>query len=232
MLTAMLLIALVVSLAAILIIMLRNETFRARATAEAEHRALNLMETWQQRDLSVLRTQNLELSRSEANVQLQQWKLDYEQTIRQDAVRKSQGVTLGKITEHFVPYLPDFAYKPADARFLGSPIDFIVFDGLTEGEVRSVVFVEVKTGKSALTSRERRVRDAVEAGRIEWLELRLPTFGSEEKAVIDPAGEQTSPALEALERERPVCGECGAPAMPNARFCTDCGADFVQSLLT
>jgi predicted Holliday junction resolvase-like endonuclease len=38
-------------------------------------------------------------------------------------------VTFGKVTEHFIPDLPDFAYNPKDARFLGSPVDFIVFDG-------------------------------------------------------------------------------------------------------
>ena len=57
---------------------------------------------------------------------------------------------------------------------LGSPLDFIVFDGLGEGEVRRVVFVEVKTGKASLLSRERRCRDAIEAGRVEYQLLRLP----------------------------------------------------------
>jgi len=56
---------------------------------------------------------------------------------------------LGKITEHFIPYLPMFKYNPKDARFIGSPIDFIVFDGLSEGEIRKIVLVEVKAGKSA-----------------------------------------------------------------------------------
>jgi len=34
--------------------------------------------------------------------------------------------------------------NPKDARFLGTPLDFIVFDGLDEGEVRRIVFVEVR----------------------------------------------------------------------------------------
>ena len=62
--------------------------------------------------------------------------------------------------------------NPKDAQFLGRPVDFVVFDGLDEGEVRRIVFVEVKTGVSTLTTRERRVRDAVRAGRVEWQELR------------------------------------------------------------
>ena len=92
--------------------------------------------------------------------------------IIQSAVEQSRAVTRGKVTEQIVPYLPEFRFDPKDARFIGSPIDLVVFDGLSEGEVKSVVFVEVKTGRSALTSRERRVRDAILDGRVTWEELR------------------------------------------------------------
>src|SRR5712692_1713138 len=92
--------------------------------------------------------------------------------IREDAIQKSQAVTLGKVTEHLVPYLPGFEFDPRDVRFLGTPIDLIVFDGLCNGSVKRVVFVEVKTGRSSLTPRERFVREAVAANRVEWLEYR------------------------------------------------------------
>jgi predicted Holliday junction resolvase-like endonuclease len=82
-------------------------------------------------------------------------------------------VTLGKVSEQVVPWLPGFEWNPRDARFLGAPVDFIVFDGLDEGHVRRVVFVEVKTGESALSARERQVRDAIAGRRVEWRELRV-----------------------------------------------------------
>jgi predicted Holliday junction resolvase-like endonuclease len=47
-----------------------------------------------------------------------------------------------------------------------------VFDGLDEGDLRRIVFVEVKTGGAKLTTRERLVRDAIRAGRVEWTEIR------------------------------------------------------------
>jgi predicted Holliday junction resolvase-like endonuclease len=56
-------------------------------------------------------------------------------------------------------------------------VDLIVFDGLADDQVRRVVLVEVKTGNAGLTSRERLVRDAVRAGRVEWVELRLGSRG-------------------------------------------------------
>jgi predicted Holliday junction resolvase-like endonuclease len=104
---------------------------------------------------------------------VQVWKLRYTRALRRDAVERSRAVTVGKVFEQLVPWLPDFQFNPKDARFLGTPIDFIVFDGLDEGDVRRIVFVEVKTGNSDLSTRERRVRDAIRERRVEWVEHRV-----------------------------------------------------------
>ena len=101
------------------------------------------------------------------------WKLRYSAAIRGDAVQRSLAVTAGKVHEQLVPYLPEFRFNPKDARFLGSPVDLIVFDGLAPGDVKRIVFLEVKTGGASLTARERQVRDIVQARAIEWAELRL-----------------------------------------------------------
>jgi predicted Holliday junction resolvase-like endonuclease len=108
----------------------------------------------------------------------QLWKLRHSAAIRRDAVVRSRAVTAGKVLEQLVPYLPGFPYHPGDVRFLGSPVDLVVFDGLSDGDVERVVFVEVKTGGSRLTRRERQVRGAVEAGKVEWLELDVPGDGT------------------------------------------------------
>ncbi len=99
--------------------------------------------------------------------------------IRQDAINRSRAVIAGKATEHLVPYLPGFNFNPKDARFIGAPVDRIVFDGLDVGDVQRIVFIEVKTGAASLTTRERRVRDAIRANRVEWLELRFAGSPSE-----------------------------------------------------
>ena len=101
------------------------------------------------------------------------WRLRYTSRIRDDAVQRSLAVTAGKVYEQLVPYLPEFGFNPKDARFLGSPVDLVVFDGLAAGEVRRVVFLEVKTGGAPLTPRERQVRDVIEAREVAWAELRL-----------------------------------------------------------
>jgi predicted Holliday junction resolvase-like endonuclease len=100
------------------------------------------------------------------------WKATYTARIRRETLKQSAAVTTGKVYEQLVPLLPGFEFNPRDARFLGSPVDFVVFDGLDEGELRRIVFVEVKTGGAELTARERRVREAVISGKVEWTELR------------------------------------------------------------
>ena len=106
-------------------------------------------------------------------IYVQLWKAGYTRRVRDDAVQRSQAVTAGKVHEQLTPYLPAFPYNPRDVRFLGSPVDLVVFDGLDEGQVRRIVFVEVKTGGAGLTGRERMVRDAVLEGEVEWVELRV-----------------------------------------------------------
>jgi predicted Holliday junction resolvase-like endonuclease len=101
------------------------------------------------------------------------WKFRYSASIRQDAVQRSQAVTAGKVHEQLIPYLPAFPFNPKDVRFLGSPVDLVVFDGLAEGRLRRVIFLEVKTGGAGLTSRERCVRDVIQAREVEWAELRV-----------------------------------------------------------
>lgn len=145
-----------------------------RFESEMHHRVQGLLQEWQDRELDKIRLNERDLASRDAATQLQQWKLDVEISIRNDAIQKSQSATIGKVTEHLAPYLPAFAFNPKDVRFIGSPIDLIIFDGLDEDELREIVFVEVKTGRSAsLTTRERRVRDAIIDKRVKWLKLQI-----------------------------------------------------------
>jgi predicted Holliday junction resolvase-like endonuclease len=101
------------------------------------------------------------------------WRMTGVRNIRREAIKRSAAVISGRVHEQLVPHLPGFDFNPKDARFLGSPVDFIVFDGLATGEVTRVVFLEIKTGSSTLTAREQEVRAAIMNRRVEWRELRL-----------------------------------------------------------
>ena len=67
-----------------------------------------------------------------------------------------------------MPYLPGFDLDPKDIRFLGTPIDLIAFKGLNGSEEIEIVFIEVKTGRSVLSARERAVKKAVEEKKVSW----------------------------------------------------------------
>jgi predicted Holliday junction resolvase-like endonuclease len=93
--------------------------------------------------------------------------------IRRRALGQSRAVLRGQVSEQLVPLLPDFPWDPADARFLGQPVDYLVFDGLAaDGDVE-LVFVEVKTGGARLSTRERAIRDAIDAGRVRFEIFRI-----------------------------------------------------------
>ena len=94
--------------------------------------------------------------------------------IRQDAVKRSNAVKGGQIAEQLAPFLPNFPCNPADAHFLGQPIDYIAFPGLCEkNTVDEILLIEVKTNTSQLSSREKEIRDAVQSGRIRYVEYRI-----------------------------------------------------------
>lgn len=144
-----------------------------RISRRIQQEAMAQFQAWRAKDYDTLKAQQAEVADREAQVKLDQWKAASEDGIRANAIQLSKSVIVGKVTEHIVPYLPEFNYNPKDARFVGSPVDFVVFDGLDGGSVTQVVFIEVKTGRGSLSKRERFVRDAVLAKNVIWREMRV-----------------------------------------------------------
>ena len=111
------------------------------------------------------------------DAELLRWEAEMEQA-RKSAVTQSRAVLGGKFTEQLVPYLPDFKYDPTEARFIGSPIDMIVFPGLASGDPEEIVILAIKTGKSGqLTSTQKKIRQLVEEGMVRWEEIYKPVEG-------------------------------------------------------
>ena len=63
----------------------------------------------------------------------QKWEAEIEKACKA-AIAQSRAVLGGKFVEQLAPYLPEFKYDPTEARFIGSPIDLIVFPGLAAGD--------------------------------------------------------------------------------------------------
>lgn len=90
--------------------------------------------------------------------------------LQEESVKKSKAVTAGLMGEQIAPFLPNFPCNPADVRFVGKPIDFVAFPGAAKGdEISEVLFIEVKTGSSKLSEREKQIKSAVESGRVRYI---------------------------------------------------------------
>lgn len=87
--------------------------------------------------------------------------------------KKSSETRLGQIGEHLVPFLEGCSYDPKQMHFLGNPIDYLIFD-LDQGEL---VFLEVKTGNSKASKRQRTIKNIIKSGNVFYEELRINQKG-------------------------------------------------------
>ena len=92
---------------------------------------------------------------------------------RSDAVSRSRAVLTGQFSEQLAPILPGFKYNPSECRFVGKPVDFLVFKGSDNREIEEVIFVEVKSGKAGLSPVEKSLKKAVDEGRVRFEEYRV-----------------------------------------------------------
>jgi len=105
--------------------------------------------------------------------ELGRWKVEAAGEIRKDSVNRSRSTLKGRIAEQMAPVLPGFGFNPADARFIGSPVDYVIFDGLTEvadekQEMIRIVFMDVKKGSAGLSRTQRIIKKTVEEKAVEW----------------------------------------------------------------
>ena len=104
---------------------------------------------------------------------------------RKDSTKKQRATIKGQISETLAPWSMTIVDSVSELNFLGNPIDFVGFKGLDgKGDV-DIKFIEVKSGKSKLNSNQRRVRDAVIAKRIDWVEVRVSEIQIEEKVISE-----------------------------------------------
>ena len=85
--------------------------------------------------------------------------------------KKSSEIRLGKIAEHMAPFVKDWPYDPNYFRFLGSPIDGIQFNE------DSILFIEIKTGKSRLTDTQRDIKQLVKEGKVKFASFTIDEKG-------------------------------------------------------
>ncbi|GHT53168.1 hypothetical protein FACS1894106_3620 [Spirochaetia bacterium] len=103
-----------------------------------------------------------------------EWEAHKLEDIVKARLKQSRAVLGGLVSEQMAPLLPGFPFDPGDCRFVGKPIDFIVFKGMNEKDISEVIFLEVKSGAAKqLNDQEKKLRDAIQAGRVRWVEFDL-----------------------------------------------------------
>jgi predicted Holliday junction resolvase-like endonuclease len=107
--------------------------------------------------------------------------------------KKSSETRLGQISEHLVPFLQNCKHDPKQMHFLGNPIDYLVFD-FDEGKI---TFLEVKSGNSKPSKRQKIIKNIIKSGRIYYEEIRINERGVKTKVIN---GEDILPFIETPDK--------------------------------
>ena len=92
---------------------------------------------------------------------------------RADAINRSRASLGGKFSENLSPYFPDFPFHPTEMRWLGSPVDYIIFKGMDNDAIEELIFLEIKSGKSILTAREKQIKKLIKKRKESWKEYNV-----------------------------------------------------------
>lgn len=87
------------------------------------------------------------------------------------AVITTRAVNIGQSLEKVLPIMKDFSWSLPDCRFLGNPIDMIVFNGFAKNKIDSISFIEVKSGGARLNSHQKIVKEAIEKKKVSYDEF-------------------------------------------------------------
>ncbi len=100
--------------------------------------------------------------------------------IRKSALRGNRNQILGELYEKVLPVLPDFPYAPKDMVFIGKGTDYIIFDGLTDGHLREIIFLELKSGNATLTYNEKAIKGVLDRKKVRFSEYRIDSLRNKE----------------------------------------------------
>lgn len=112
-------------------------------------------------------------------VLLEQQKIESEKVFRKDVLVRSGFVLEGRLAEQLAPIFKIFGHDPHDARFIGDPVDYVIFDGYTkvkegvEDKPITIVLADVKTGEADLTYEQRRIKEGIEKGLVKFEIIRM-----------------------------------------------------------
>ena len=121
--------------------------------------------------------------RAEYEKYIAELELEHQQALthaQKRSVNTSRAVLKGKMAEQLAPIMPEFQYLPSDAKFLGDPVDYVVFDGYTDyrdgdghADDIEVVLIDIKSGGARLTKGQQAIAQAIAEGRVRFETIRI-----------------------------------------------------------
>ena len=83
--------------------------------------------------------------------------------------RTTKAVGIGFIYERLAPTLEGFKFNKNDCRSMLDPIDYVIFEGLSEKrKVGKIIFMDVKSGNARLSPRQRTIKRVVEEKKVKF----------------------------------------------------------------
>lgn len=131
--------------------------------------------------------QQLQRKISEYEEHIRRIQLQHQEEIkkaREESVEQSRHTIKGQVAEQLVPLLPGFEFHPSDARFIGHPIDYVIFNGYTQlrdgngvPAQLEIVILDIKRNMARLTKEQLAIAQAIQAGRVKFQVVRVDENG-------------------------------------------------------
>lgn len=131
----------------------------------------------EQKALSTLQEYNYNLinSNTELKKELATVQVTVDSTVKEevekaraDSIKRQRSILKGQAMEQLAPFIhPDYQVK--DYKFMGDPIDYIIFSGMSEkNNDIEIIFMDIKTGTAKLTKIQKQIKEAIEEGRFRF----------------------------------------------------------------
>lgn len=105
-------------------------------------------------------------------------------SLRADIANNQRANIKGKVAETFAPFLYGFPFKPSECKFLGDPIDYVVFEGLDNRDIKGIHFLEVKSDSAKLSKHQKHIKeliDSLNTNKITFNEFNFQSNNNKEK---------------------------------------------------
>lgn len=100
-----------------------------------------------------------------------------EKELRDAAAERGRKKVSKIINKSMVKELASLNLNPYDIKAIMHPVDYVVFKGMNDDDLKDVLFLSKKTSAPSLEAARRQVKDAVQEKNYDWKTARVSTDG-------------------------------------------------------